>query len=1133
MSVPQAIVEGYRLSPQQQHLFSLPPEEETSFYRVSCRVTLDGDLSPQALTAAIANVFRRHEILRTTFQRLPEVRLPLQVIAEEGAPWECGVDLSLCSRQTQEARLAELSRDLRLLAFDYERGPLLRIWHVILSPTQQALLLSLPAASTDMAGLRNLVREISRCYAACLSGEACFSGEEPSGNPMQYADFSQWQNELLESGEMEEARRYWSSMELGDSFASELPFERRGVAVRAFDPKHCSIVIEADIATGVGSIATEYGVSPAAFLLTCWQILLGRLTRQQQVVVGTLCDGRKYDELRDALGFFAKYLPVSASLRDGSPFEEVLKQVADSMADVYRWQEYFEWQLISGGTGQRFFPYHFDFEERLADFSTHGLTFSMSHQLSYLERFKIRLSCVSGETLLAEFHYDSDLYLQDDVERLASQFHALLQNVVKNSKANSSDLEISNADERRRVLDDFSGTEREYEGGESLLEEYERQVREQPDAVALSSGAEQVSYYELNRRANQLGQWLRKRGVGAEKIVGLLFERSVEMVVGMLGVLKAGGAYLPLDPESPRERLELMLREAEVKVLLTGVELEGKVGGGGEVREEVSVGREWGEYGEESEANPERVVGRENLAYVIYTSGSSGRPKGVMITHGGICNRLQWMRAEYPLGREDRLLQKTAYVFDASVWEFFAGLWAGARLVLAEAGAQRESERLVWAVREHEVSTLQVVPTMLEVLVGARGAGECGSLERIFSGGERLGAEVAKMAGRQWPQVELTNLYGPTEVSIDATYWRVGESEGGVVPIGRPLGNVRVYVSGGGGGIAGVGETGELQVGGRGLARGYLQGAEQTAARFVPDGLSGASGERVYLTGDLGRWRGDGALEYLGREDGQVKVRGNRVELSEVETVLREHESVAEAVVVGRELQPGQLSLIAYVVLHHPAKTNHDSFDEQDELLRDTAVNLDMAYPSSEQQPLNETGQSAGGPGADLNAELRRHLQRHLPDYMLPSAFVFLPRLPLLPSGKLNRNALPLPESGTAGGSAFIVPRTPMEKRLTDIWIELLKVERVGVRDNFFELGGHSLLATELILRLREDLQVELPLKVLFRGAQTVEGLATEIEQYLIESSTDLDIAAALEEFEGLSEQEVKALLEIDALAKV
>ena len=549
---------------------------------------------------------------------------------------------------------------------------------------------------------------------------------------------------------------------------------------------------------------------------------------------------------------------------------------------------------------------------------------------------------------------------------------------------------------------------------------------------------ERLSYGELNAQANQVAHYLRRAGVGPETLVGICLERSLELVVGLLGILKAGGAYVPLDPTYPAERLRLLIAEAGIEVVLTAQRFSELLPR--EVQS-ICVDSAAEELAGESKENPVHNTVAGNLAYVIYTSGSTGKPKGSMIPQEGICNRLLWMQEMYGLDATDRVLQKTPFTFDVSVWEFFWPLLSGARLVLARPGAQGDSRYLVELIQREAITTLHFVPSMLAAFLEERGVEECQSLRRVICSGEALPYELKERFRERLPS-ELHNLYGPTEASVDVTYWDCGsELERPIVPIGRAIANTQIYVLDEALQVVPVGVRGELYIGGIGLARGYLKRAEQTAERFVPNPY-GAAGSRLYRTGDLARYLADGNVEYLGRTDHQVKIRGFRIELEEIEATIHKYPGVRHCAVIVTGDVPEDKKLIAYVV--------------------------------------SQTGEAMD------ESALRAFLKTQLPAYMLPARFVAIENMPVTNAGKINRRLLPVPAAQIAQ-TIYEAPRTPVEEKLTAMWTSILKRERVGIHDDFFQLGGHSLLAFQLISRVRDEFKVELPLTRVFETPTVAE----------------------------------------------
>ena len=1046
-------INGFNLSPQQTQLWLLQGADQSLSYRAQCACLIEGSLNIEALDEALQRVVMRHEILRTTFHSLPGMPMPIQVVHETGAALVMHYDLSGLDTLEQELKINSLYREVGRLPFNLEEGPVLQASLVALSPSKHVLVVSLSSLFADAAGLENLINEISQSYAAALHDA------ELSQEAIQYIDCSEWMNEVSVAEDAVIGREYWKNKDISSLNALELPFEHQPSGKLGFWPEVLILELDDNIASAIERLASHYQTSTSAFALACWEVLLWRLSSQPNLTIGIAADGRKYDDLKGALGLFLRYLPLQTRLADDIIFTDVLRQVDQAMREALAWQECFTWAQIGkpagGASKAEFFPYCYEFETSPAKYYASDTSFSIYWRNVCVDRFKIKLLCIKTQAaLVTELHYDSHLFHLDDIKRLAAQFHKLLESAVEASHAEISNLDVLSNAERRQLLYEFNNTKVDYLNDACIHRLFELQAEKTPEAVAVVFEEQQLSYAQLNSQANELAHFLIHLGVGPDSLVGICAERSIEMIVGLMGILKAGGAYVPVDPQYPAERIAYMLEDSGVRLLLTQEQIAGSLPQ--TAARVVILGAEKEAIGRSSQKNPEVEMSRENLAYVIYTSGSTGKPKGVMISHRAICNRLLWMQTSMPLDESDRVLQKTSMSFDASVWEIFEPLIAGASVVMAEPGGQQDAAYLVRVIAEQKVTTLQVVPTMLAVMMGEQGVEELESLRRVYSGGEALREELRQEYDKKM-RAELHNLYGPTECAIDATHERIGgerqqEQEAGEVTIGKPIGNVRVHILDKRKRMVGVGVAGEIHIGGEGIARGYYKKAEMTAERFIPNPYGGEEGGRLYKTGDIGRYRGDGRIEYMGREDEQVKVRGNRVEMGEIEEAVREIEGVREAVVVMRE-EGGEQRLIGYVV------------------------------------------EEERGEGGEREREIRRRIKQKLPEYMVPAVIVMLDELPLLPNGKLNRQAL-MNYDGLRSRpkSEYAAPNNPTEEIMESIWMDILQIDRLDINDNFFEVGGHSLSAMQLITRVRQVFQVEIPIRSLF-DAPTLAQLSQKVEE--------------------------------------
>ncbi|MFZ1005656.1 MAG: amino acid adenylation domain-containing protein, partial [Candidatus Sulfotelmatobacter sp.] len=644
------------------------------------------------------------------------------------------------------------------------------------------------------------------------------------------------------------------------------------------------------------------------------------------------------------------------------------------------------------------------------------------------------------ETIVGGIEYATSLFEPATIERYLGYFRTLLEAMVADDTRAVHRLSMLPESERHQLLYEWNDTKTEYPADKCVHQLFEEQAAQRPEAVAVVFEDQELTYEDLNLRANQLGNYLVKLGVGPEVRVGICMERSPEMVVGLLGVLKAGGAYVPLDPVYPADRLTYMVQDAKIEVLLTQSKFQQRLPdyAGRLIEFDVDWELIAGESGS-SFVSVSKVIA-ENLAYVIYTSGSTGKPKGVAVEHCQVCNQLFWAGAALSLGLADRVLQKASFSFDASILEIFLPLARGAQIIIAKPGGERDVDYLVRLVIEKAVTYVDLVPALLEQMLEHPTIKQWTSLRVMSCGAEILKPELVSVF-YQSLSGELWNTYGPTEATVQSTFTACTTEEGQNVPIGRPIANTQIYILDAYTQPVPQGVTGELCIGGGGVARGYLNQEELTAERFIADGFSGTAGARLYRTGDLGRWLADGNIEFLGRNDFQVKIRGFRIELGEIEARLAEHPEVREAVVLAREDTAGEKRLVAYY----------------------TASRIGEA--------------EAASVGAE---RLRLHLSVVLPDYMVPAAYVRLESLPLTPNGKLDRKALPAPEQEAYAVRSYEEPVGEMETKLAEVWAEVLQLEKVGRHDNFFELGGHSLLAVRVVSRLQQVLSVEVAIRDLF-----------------------------------------------------
>lgn len=1039
------IRQGFRLSPQQQRLWRQQQNAPSPVFRALCAISIDGPLNARILRDAVDRLVQTHEICRTSFDRRPELKFPIQVINDWAEPFWQTVDLREHGPDEQQERIEQIFSEEKAQPLNPERESLLRTTLLILSSERNILLVNLPSLCADARTLQNFLSELTETYTACSRDK------DISADVTQYIQFSEWLHELLVDDDAEAGKQYWSRQTSLPQL--KLPLENK--TAPEFAPAVFAFKIDPETLRDLHLVTAQFNTTDTVFLLACWQGLLSRLTGNFEIVSTNLHEGRNYDELRGAFGPFARRLPLVGQLTPNQKFSDVLRQVDHALEEVEQWQDYF---VLNAGdrdqSGKNINAFAFEFEQRAAPVVVSDLTFATYKQYVCDGPFKVKLSCVqSDEHLNLELHYDDNLFGRDDIACLAEEFQTLLSAAVADPEAPLSDLEIVGPAEQRQIVLNFNNTTVNYPTDKALHELFEERVELAPNATAIEFEERQLSYSELNACANQLAHYLRHMGVGPDVLVGVLMERSVEMAVGLLAILKAGGAYVPFDPEYPTERLRFMIDDSRVPVLLTQSRLVAALPQ--HAARVVCLDSDWNIISQEQSDNLSTDVTGDNLAYVIYTSGSTGQPKGAMVHHGGVVNCLRWMQETYKLDQTDKFLLKTSLNFDPSVWELFWPLWVGASVCIVRPGDQLDNAHLIKLIKEGGCTAIYFVPSMLRVFLEEREIEQCRSLKHVICGGEALPLETLTRFYELLP-AELHHSYGPTETSIAVSEWTCEiKTRRRVVPMGFPLANTQTHVLDQNLNLVPIGVMGELYIGGYGLGRGYLKRAELTAERFIPDPFSSLPGARLYRTGDLVRFLPDGSLEFSGRVDHQVKIRGFRIELGEIEAQLRNHPAIMATVVVAREDRPGEKRLVAYLVA---AQEQHIAIDEVRELLKS-----------------------------------------RLPEYMIPAAFVILNALPVMHNGKVDRHQLPEPEqSCPEREQLFVAPRTIIEEMLTVVWSELLGVEQIGVHHNFFELGGHSLLGTQLVARVRKLFRVELPLRLLF-DSPTIAGMAEAVETLLKE----------------------------------
>jgi amino acid adenylation domain-containing protein len=1074
-------IEGFRLSPQQRHLWGLQQNKRQQIYRVRGAILITGNLDREILKKALQNVVNRHEILRTSFDCLPGMTLPLQAIASTAEVPILEHNLSGLSPEEQEAKIEALFQELNQLPFDFERGLLWHISLATLAENKHLLLANFSALIADNVTLKNFTRELSLSYSAC----AC--GEDFSDESMQYADIAEWQNELLESEETAIGQEYWRKLNIESFDLLTLPWEKQNSEAE-FKPQVERVEIRGDLLNSLEAIAQKHKSDISAFLLTCWQILIWRLTTETNPIIGVAIDGRKYEELERSLGLLCKYLPLRRPVQDELNFSELRQQVELNLNEMYNWQEYFSWEeILENEKSSSFWPVCFEFQKEPENYGNSGVSFSIVRQDACLEPFKLKLSCLRlCNSLSAEFHYDSALFGAADIKRLSEHFQTLLESIVKNPEVAIGQVDILGDRDRHQLLVEFNQTQKDYPTDKCVHQLFEEQAERIPDNIAVVFESEQITYRELNERANQLAHHLQNLGVEPEVVVGICLDRSLETIVGILGVLKAGGAYLPIDPTTPIERKALMLEDAQVKVLLAQQRLIESL-----PTTQANIVCIDTDIPTVSTAYTPRVS-TDNLAYVIYTSGSTGIPKGVAIEHRQLLNYLYAIEERLNLPSGASFATVSTFAADLGNTAIFPALCFGGCLHIISQERATDPEALAEYFCHNPIDCLKIVPSHLAALLNSSQPKSILPGKRLILGGESANRILIKTLRNLDPSCSVFNHYGPTETTVGVLTYQVEFDKIGcdfdTLPLGLPIANTQIYILDSYLQPVPIGLPGELYIGGDNLARGYLNRPELTAEKFIPNPFDTQAKTRLYKTGDLARYLPDGNIEFIGRIDDQVKIRGFRIELGEIEAVLGKHPDIAQAVVVAQENEMAQKRLVAYLI--------------------------------SEQKQ------------APSSSELRCFLTSKLPEYMVPSAFVILQSFPLTSNGKVDRRALPAPdEMRPELTENFVAPRTNIEEVLAVIWAEVLKLEKVGIYDNFFELGGHSLLATQVISRVRQAFQVELPLHRLFESA-TVADFAVAIAQKQVEQTDSEMLDRVLADIDQLSEAEIQEILAQQGVSK-
>jgi amino acid adenylation domain-containing protein len=1060
------------LSFSQERLWFLEQmEPETCLYNLPTIVPLLGPVDPVLVEQSVREIVLRHSALRTRFVIKDDT--PLQVVADDpsDALDYAVVDLR-ASGQTNGALLSQTINDHIWVPFNLATGPLLRARLILQRDHQNVLLVVMHHIVSDGWSINIFTKEFRALYEAGRTG----SGSPLPPLPQQYVDYSLAQRKTLEGERLQSLLAYWRRQLEGAPSLLGLPLDHPRPARQSYRGTLHPFTIPKASLQNLKALCRECGVVPFMVLLAAFKVLLHRYTNQAKIVVGTPIANRNHSELESVIGFFTNTLVLCSEVSGDLSFRELLARVRETTLGAYEHQELPFEKLVTELQPERSLSHNPVFQVM---FTFQNLPTEKAKEsggqapspvpenddnagqarppvLNLDVKFsKFDLTLAMTETddgMSAVFEYATDLFEAGTIERMAGHYINILERVLERPDEVVSGFSFLTANEEKLIVRDWNDTRREWDEILPLHGRFERQANLMPDATALIFKDEALTYAELERRANRVARLLRAQGIERGDIVGICLPRSLEMVIGLYAILKAGAAYMPIEPDFPEGRVAYMIADARVTHVLTTAEARSVLSP--YAITPIALDEiDYATAGDDSA--PPIALTPNDAAYVLFTSGSTGQPKGVMVSHGAIDNRLQWMQERYQLTPDDRVMQKTPYTFDVSVWEFFWPLAVGAALVVAEPGRHKESVYLAELIRKERVTVLHFVPSMLQLFLHEDLSG-IDSLKKIICSGEALTVEQCRQLNAL-PGVTGHNLYGPTEAAVDVTHWdcREWRDQYLSIPIGKPISNTQIYILNEKLQPAPIGVPGELYIGGVNLAIGYINKPQLTARQFVPSPF--AENARLYRTGDLARFRADGNIEYIGRIDSQVKLRGLRIELGEIESLLRQYPGIAEAVVIVYKFGDHDERLAAYVVLENP----------------DAPV--------------------------DMTA-VGTYLAKKLPNYMIPATIMAIPELPLSSNGKLDRKRLPEPTAVRSSESSE--PVTDIEREILAIWKRFLKTDAVDTNDDFFSLGGHSILATQVINSINGHYHLNAPVRLLFENP-TVKLLAKALSEFEDEAWLD------------------------------
>jgi amino acid adenylation domain-containing protein len=1042
----------YHLSSGQQRIWffnELVPD--VPLYNESESVRLTGDLDADALDQALNSIVARHEILRTTIQMAAQ--RPIAIVHETSPLTMKRIDLSTLPHADREAELARLLIDEPRRPYRLDQVPGIRATLVRIGPADHVFILMMHHMVCDWASEGVLWRELSAAYQNIRRGAPLSA----SRLPIQYGDYAVWQQQRVDEAAFAEDLDFWEENLRGAPQLLELPSDRPRPTVQSFRGARRRFRLGATLTEALRQCSRREKTSLFTVFAAALDTLLYRYSGSEDILLGIPLGERERDEMQSVIGFLIHTQALRTRLSGSMTFRELLAVVQKGLLGLYSHREVPFDQVVNRIRPDRNLSYSplfqvminwRDRDQQLSFIGLDGLAVESMLSESRTSKFDLTLILTDdGDDIWLEAEYSTDLFDHDRIARMFSHYQTLLESVAINPGRRLADLPLLTDTERQQLLVDWNNTDVAYPIDSGVHQLFEQQAERTPHAVAAVFADQQVTYAELNRRSNNLARHLQQVGVNPGALVAICVDRSIEMLVGLLGILKAGAAYVPLDPGYPNERLAFMLRDSGASLILTQSKLRESLPADCNA---LYLDTDWPktlpQNAAQAGSNPDCDLNAGNLAYVIYTSGSTGQPKGVEITHRSVVNLLCSMSRKPGMTANDTLVAVTTLSFDIAALELFLPLSVGAKLVIASRDQASNGALLLEQLIESRATVIQATPVTFRMLIEAGWKGQ--PAMKVLCGGEELPRDLANQILVR--STALWNMYGPTETTIWSSTLQV-EPGDGPVPIGQPIDNTQFHILDAAGKLTPIGVAGELHIGGSGLARAYFNRPDLTAEKFVWNDLGGNQSVRLYKTGDLVRRRADGNIDFLGRLDNQVKLRGLRIELGEIEARLRTHPGVGECVVTARTGEAGDKQIVAYI-----------------------APERDFT-PDAEQ--------------------LRKLLRNTLPEYMVPAAFVMLEKLPLTPNGKIDRKALPAPElNRSTSQPSYVAPRTPIEEALAEIWRTVLGLKQIGVRDDFFALGGHSLQATRLINEIRKSFDHKLSVPLFFQNP-TIEGTARVLSE--------------------------------------